>query len=138
MTFVIDAYARRIAGWRTSNSLHMDLALDALEQTLHQRHGCREGIIHHGSWGVPVSLATLTEPLAQMGIAPSAGSVGDSCDNVLRSGREQDQALAEPIMELYKSEVIARRGPWRHCEAVEFATLQWGALVQPPAPARIH
>ena len=67
-----------------------------------------------------------TERLAQMGIAPSVGSVGDSYDN----------ALAESIIGLYKTELIARRGPWRHCEAVELATLHWAALVQPPAPVR--
>ena len=67
-----------------------------------------------------------TERLVQMGIAPSVGSVGDSYDN----------ALAESIIGLYKTELIARRGPWRHCEAVELATLHWVALVQSPAPVR--
>ena len=64
-----------------------------------------------------------TERLVQMGIAPSVGSVGDSYHNAPRSSR--GQALAESIIGLYKTEVIARRGPWRHCEAVELATLQW-------------
>jgi putative transposase len=56
-----------------------------------------------------------TERLAEAGVEPSVGSVGDSYDN----------ALAETINGLYKAEVIHRRGPWRSCEAVEFATLEW-------------
>ena len=56
-----------------------------------------------------------TERLAEAGIEPSVGSVGDSYDN----------ALAETINGLYKAEVIHRRGPWRTLEAVEFATLEW-------------
>jgi transposase InsO family protein len=56
-----------------------------------------------------------TERLAEAGIEPSVGSVGDSYDN----------ALAETINGLYKAEVVHRRGPWRTFEAVEFATLEW-------------
>ena len=111
--FVIDACARRIVGWRVSHSLHTDLALDALEQALHERRAPREGLVHHSDRGV--SLVALHRALGADGIAPSVGSVGDSYDN----------ALAESIIGLYKSEVIARRGPWRHCEAVELATLEW-------------
>ena len=113
--FVIDAYARRIVGWRVSNSLHTDLALDALEQALHERRAPRDGLIHHSDRGVQYLSLRYTERLAHRGIAPSVGSVGDSYDN----------ALAESIIGLYKTELIARRGPWRHCEAVELATLQW-------------
>ena len=50
--FVIDAYARRIVGWRVSHSLHTDLALDALEQALHERRAPREGLVHHSDRGV--------------------------------------------------------------------------------------
>ena len=113
--FVIDAYARRIVGWRVSSSLHTDLALDALEQALHERRAPREGLIHHSDRGVQYLSLRYTERLAQAGIAPSVGSVGDSYDN----------ALAESIIGLYKTELIARRGPWRTCEAVELATLDW-------------
>ena len=131
--FVIDACARRIAGWRVSNSLHTDLALDALEQALHERRAPREGLIHHSDGVVQYLSLRDTERFVQMGIVPSVGSVGDSCDNAPRSSR--GQALAESIIGLYKSEVIRhsrrhpresgnRRGPWRHREAVEFATLQ--------------
>ena len=112
--FVIDAYARRIVGWRVSHSLHTDLALDALEQALHERCARREGLVHHSD-GVQYLSLRYTERLVQMGIAPSVGSVGDSYDN----------ALAESIIGLYKTELITRRGPWRHCEAVELATLEW-------------
>ena len=56
-----------------------------------------------------------TERLAEAGVEPSVGSIGDSYDN----------ALAETINGLYKAEVIHRRGPWRSFEAVEFATLEW-------------
>ena len=112
---VIDAYARRIVGWRVSSSLHTDLALDALEQALHERRAPREGLIHHSDRGVQYLSLRYTERLAQAGIAPSVGSVGDSYDN----------ALAESIIGLYKTELIARRGPWRTCEAVELATLEW-------------
>ena len=122
--FVIDAYARRIVGWRVSHSLHTELALDALEQALHERRAPREGLVHHrGVRGVQYLSLRYTERLAQTGIAPSVGSVGDSCDNA---------ALAESIIGLYKTELIChsresgnQRGPWRHCEAVELATLEW-------------
>ena len=120
--FVIDAYARRIVGWRVSSSLHTDLALDALEQALHERRAPRDGLIHHSDRGVQYLSLRYTERLAHRGIAPSVGSVGDSYDN----------ALAESIIGLYKTELIRhsresgnQRGPWRHCEAVELATLQW-------------
>ena len=134
MAFVIDACARRIVGWRVSNSLHTDLALDALEQALHERRAHREGLIHRSVRGVQSLSMRYTERLVQMGIAPSVGSVGDSYHNAPRSSR--GQALAESIIGLYKSEAIChsrrhpresgdRRRPWRHCEAVELATLQW-------------
>ncbi len=119
---VIDAYARRIVGWRVSSSLHTDLALDALEQALHERRAPGEGFIHHSDRGVQYLSLRYTERLAQAGIAPSVGSVGDSYDNT----------LAESIIGLYKTELIRhsresgnRRGPWRHCEAVELAILEW-------------
>lgn len=116
VAFVIDAFARRIVGWRASTSLRSDLALDALEQALYDRR--RDGehnLVHHSARGGQYLSIRYTERLAEAGIEPSVGSVGDSYDN----------ALAETIIGLYKTEVIYRRGPWRHVEAVEFATLQW-------------
>jgi transposase InsO family protein len=114
VAFVIDVFARLIVGWRVSSSLRTDLALDALEQALFDRGG-GEGLVHHSDRGVQYVSIRYTERLAEAGIEPSVGSVGDSYDN----------ALAESIIGLYKTEVIRRRGPWRHAEAVEFATLEW-------------
>ena len=116
VAFVIDAFARRIVGWRVSTSLRSDLALDALEQALYDRARDAEGgLIHHSDRGVQYLSIRYTERLAEAGIEPSVGSVGDSYDN----------ALAETIIGLYKTELIHRRGPWRNVEAVEFATLEW-------------
>jgi transposase InsO family protein len=116
VAFVIDAYARRIVGWRASSSLRTGLALDALEQALYAR--CVNGmddLIHHSDRGVQYLSIRYTERLAEAGIEPSVGSVGDSYDN----------ALAETIIGLFKTEVIRQRGPWRNLEAVEFAVLEW-------------
>ena len=116
VAFVVDAYARRIVGWRVSDSLHTDLALDALEQALYDRAVGPEGaLVHHSDRGTQYLSIRYTERLAEAGIEPSVGRVGDSYDN----------ALAESIIGLYKTEVIRQRGPWRHLEAVEFATLEW-------------
>jgi putative transposase len=114
VAFVIDVFARRIVGWRVDTTLRSDLALDALEQALHARPN-RDGLVHHSDRGVQYLAIRYTERLAEAGIEPSVGSVGDSYDN----------ALAESVIGLYKTEVIRRQGPWRHVEAVEFATLAW-------------
>jgi putative transposase len=104
VAFVIDAFARRIVGWRVSRTAHAGFVLDALEQALHERRPVQGGgLVHY------------TERLVEGGIEPSVGSVGDSYDN----------ALAETINGFYKTEVIRRRGPWRSLEAVELATLEW-------------
>lgn len=116
VAFAIDVYARRIVGWRASRTAHAAFVLDALEQALHERrpvHG--GGLVHHSDRGSQYVSIKYTERLAEAGIEPSVGSVGDSYDN----------ALAETINGLYKAEVIHRRGPWRNFEAVEFATLEW-------------
>ena len=116
VAFVIDAYARRIVGWRVSRTAHAGYVLDALEQALHERRPVhRAGLVHHIDRGSQYVSIKYTERLAQAGVEPSVGSVGDSYDN----------ALAETINGLYKAEVIHRRGPWRSFEAVEFATLEW-------------
>jgi putative transposase len=114
--FVIDTFARRIVGWRVSRSAHAGFVLDALEQALHDRKPVSGGgLVHHSDRGVQYVSIKYTERLAEAGLVPSVGSVGDSYDN----------ALAESINALYKAEVIHRRGPWRSLEAVEFATLEW-------------
>lgn len=116
VAFVIDAFARRIVGWRVSRTAQAGFVLDALEQALHDRRPVRGGgLVHHSDRGVQYLSIRYTERLVEAGIDPSVGSVGDSYDN----------ALAETINGLYKAEVIHRRGPWRSLEAVEFATLEW-------------
>ncbi len=116
VAFVIDAYARRIVGWRVSRTAHASFVLHALEQALHERRpAIKGGLVHHSDRGAQYVSIRYTERLAEAGIEPSVGSVGDSYDN----------ALAETINGLYKAEVIHRRGPWRSFEAVEFATLTW-------------
>ena len=116
MAFVIDVFARRIVGWRASRTAHASFVRDALEQALHDRRPAHGGdLVHHSDRGVQYVSIRYSERLAEAGIEPSVGSVGDSYDN----------ALAETINGLYKAEVIRRRGPWRNFEAVEFATLEW-------------
>ena len=116
VAFVIDVYARYIVGWRVSRTAHASFVLDALEQALHDRRPVhRGGLVHHSDRGSQYVSIKYTERLAEAGIEPSVGSVGDSYDN----------ALAETINGLYKAEVIHRRGPWRSFEAVEYATLEW-------------
>ena len=114
VAFITDVFSRKIVGWRVSNSLRSDLALDALEQALHARPEI-DNLVHHSDRGVQYLSIRYTERLAKAGIEPSVGSVGDSYDN----------ALAETIIGLYKTEIIRRNGPWRNIEEVEFATLEW-------------
>ena len=114
VAFVIDVFARRIIGWRVARSMRAELVLDALEQALWSRSGV-QGVVHHSDRGSQYLSIRYSERLTEAGAQPSVGSVGDSYDN----------ALAETIIGLYKTEVIRRRGPWRHLEAVEYATLEW-------------
>ena len=114
VAFVIDVFARMIVGWRVSTSLRTDLALDALEQALYARP-TNQGLVHHSDRGVQYLSIRYTERLAAAGVEPSVGRIGDSYDN----------ALAESVIGLYKTEVIGPQGPWRHAEQVEFATLTW-------------
>ncbi len=116
VAFVIDAYTRRIVGWRVSPTAHATFVLDALEQGLHDRRPVhRGGLVHHSDRGSQYVSIKYTERLAEAGIEPSVGRVGDCYDN----------ALAETMNGLYKAEVIDRSGRWQNLEAVEFATLQW-------------
>jgi len=114
VAFVIDVFARRIVGWRVARSMRAELVLDALEQALWSRSGTK-GVVHHSDRGSQYLSIRYSERLAEAKAQPSVGSVGDSYDN----------ALAETIIGLYKTEVIQRRGPWRDLEAVEYATLEW-------------
>jgi len=116
VAFVIDVYARFIVGWRVSSSMRTDFVLDALEQALYARQPERDGaLIHHSDRGSQYVSIRYTERLAEAGIEPSVGSKGDSYDN----------ALAETINGLYKTELIHRRAPWKSKTAVELATLEW-------------
>lgn len=116
VAFVIDAYARRIVGWRVSRTAQAAFVLDALEQALHERRPLQGGgPVHHSDRGSQDLALCYTERLAEAGVEPSVGSVGDSYDN----------ALAETINGLFKAEVIHRCGPWRSFDAIEFATLEW-------------
>lgn len=117
VAFVIDAYARRIVGWKVSSSATASFVLDALEQAIHARRpGPDDGLIHHSDRGVQyLAMKNYTQRLAEAKLVPSVGSVGDSYDN----------ALAETINGLYKAEVIWRQRSWPSASAVEMATLRW-------------
>jgi putative transposase len=119
VAFVIDAYARRILGWRTGTSMSSQLVLDALEQAVWTRNrygtGDLSGLVHHTDRGSQYTSIKFSERLAQIGVAASVGTVGDSYDN----------ALAETINGLYKTELIKRRAPWRTVDHVEIATAEW-------------
>ena len=116
VAFVIDAYARRIVGWKVSTAPTASFVLDALEQAIHARRpGPEDGLIHHSDRGVQYLAMNYTQRLAEAKLVPSVGSVGDSYDN----------ALAETINGLYKAEVIWRQRSWPTASAVEMATLRW-------------
>jgi putative transposase len=119
VAFVIDAYARRIIGWRAAYTMKTSLVLDALEQAICARanDGIKDldGLIHHTDAGSQYTSIAFTERLAAAGVDSSVGSVGDAYDN----------ALAETVIGLYKTELVRRNGPWRHVEHVELATLDY-------------
>jgi len=115
VAFVIDTFADRIVGWKMSSSQTTDFVLDALEQALVDRDVAVEELIHHSDRGSQYVSIAYTERLADAGIKPSVVSVGDSYDN----------ALAETINGLYKTELIYNLGPWKSKNALELATLNW-------------
>jgi putative transposase len=115
VALVIDAFSRFLVGWQASRSLRTDLALDALEMAIWRRQARLEGLVHHSDRGGQYLSIRYTERLAEAGAVTSVGSRGDSYDN----------ALAETIIGLYKTELIRRRGPWRGLDEVEYATLEW-------------
>jgi putative transposase len=119
VAFVIDAYARRILGWRTAYSMKTSLVLDALVQAIWSRaqQGVDDltGLVHHSDAGSQYTSIAFTDRLIDAGVDPSVGSVGDAYDN----------ALAETVIGLFKTELIRRRGPWRDLEHVELATLHY-------------
>ena len=116
VALVIDAYSRFIVGWRASRSLRSDLALDALEMAIWARSDKDlGGLVHHNDRGSQYMSIRYTERLGEAGAVSSVGSRGDSYDN----------ALAETIIGLFKTELIRNRGPWKNLDAVEYATLEW-------------
>lgn len=116
VAFVIDVFSRRIVGWRAHTTMRTDLVLDALDQALHDRE--LDGrLVVHSDRGAQYVAMRYTTRLADAGAAPSVGRVGDAYDN----------ALAESIIGLFKTEVIHRRGPWKGFDDVEYATLEWVA-----------
>jgi putative transposase len=115
VAFVIDAFSRFLVGWQASRSLRTDLALDALEMAIWRRQAQQQGLVHHSDRGSQYLAIRYTERLAEAGAVTSVGSRGDSYDN----------ALAETIIGLDKTELIRRRGPWKGLDEVEYATLEW-------------
>ena len=115
VALVIDAFSRYLVGWQTSRSLRTNLALDALEMAIWRRQAQLEGLVHHSDRGSQYLSIRYTERLAEAGAVASVGSRGDSYDN----------ALAETIIGLYKTELIRRRGPWKGIDDLEYATLEW-------------
>jgi putative transposase len=117
--FIVDAFSRRIVGWRVAGHMRTAMVLDALEMARWQRGTQLEGLVCHSDAGSQFTSVRYGERLAELGAVPSTGSVGDSFDN----------ALAETVNGLYKSELIygPEQGPWRSIEAVELATLSWVA-----------
>jgi putative transposase len=115
VAFVIDAFSRFLVGWQAARSLRTDLALDALEMAIWRRRGGLDGLVHHSDRGSQYLSIRYTERLAEAGAVTSVGSRGDSFDN----------ALAETIIGLYKTELIRHHGPWKGIDEVEYATLEW-------------
>ena len=116
VAFVIDVFARKIVGWRVSTSMTTSFVLDALNQAICQRCPSEaDNLIHHSDRGSQYLAIKYTERLAESGIDPSVGSVGDSYDN----------ALAESTIGLFKTEVINFLGTWKTVGQVEWETLKW-------------
>jgi putative transposase len=119
VAFVVDAYARRILGWRVATTMTTAMVLDAIEHAIwtRQQEGAIDlkSVVHHTDRGSQYTSIRFTERLAEAGIRPSVGAVGSSYDN----------ALAETINGLYKTELIKPRKPWRTVEEVEYATARW-------------
>jgi putative transposase len=113
--FIVDAFSRRIVGWRVATNMRTPMVLDALEMAAWSRGTQLAGLVCHSDAGSQFTSIRYGERLTELGAVPSIGSVGDSYDN----------ALAETVFGLYKAELIRRRGRWRNVEDVELATLAW-------------
>jgi putative transposase len=115
VAFVIDVYSRMIVGWQAATHLRTDLALDALEMAMWQRHDRLDGLVHHSDRGSQYLSIRYSQRLADAGAVASVGSKGDSYDN----------AVAESTIGLYKTELVRPRGPWKALDDLEFGTLEW-------------
>lgn len=115
VAFIVDAFSRAIVGWKAATTMATDLVLDALEMAIWARGTTLKGLVAHSDAGSQYTSLRYTERLAEIGAAPSIGTVGDSYDN----------ALAETVNGLYKNELIHRRGPWRTLDDIEVATAAW-------------
>jgi putative transposase len=115
VALVIDVYSRLVVGWRAASSMRTELVLDALEMAVWRRKEVLDGLVCHSDAGSQYTSIRYTDRLAEIGAAPSIGSVGDSYDN----------SLAESVIGLFKTELIRRHGPWRTLDDVELATLGW-------------
>ena len=116
--FVSDVCSRHIVGWRTGASMPTELPLDALEMAIwiRNRHGHTiDGVVHHSDAGSQYTALRYTLRLAAIGAVASIGSVGDSYDN----------ALAESVIGLYKTECVRNDGPFRTVDELELATCDW-------------
>ena len=113
--FIIDCFSRRIVGWQLARHLRAELALDALEMAIWTRRSALDGLVHHADRGGQYLAIRYTERLGEVGAVASVGSRGDSYDN----------ALAESVIGLYKTELVRNRGPWRGLDDLEIATLEW-------------
>ena len=115
VAFIVDVFSRFIVGWRVSRHMRTDFVLDALEQALYARQPEKHRLIHHSDKGSQYLSIRYSERLSEAGIEPSVGSTGDSYDN----------AMAETINGLYKTELVHKIGPWKSIEALELETLNW-------------
>lgn len=116
VAFVTDVYSRRIVGWNVATTLKAEiLPLQALDMAAWDAGGDLTGLTHHSDHGSNYMAMVYTDRVVELGAIPSTGTVGDSYDN----------ALAEAINNLYKTELIRQRGPWRTVEQVELATLEY-------------
>jgi putative transposase len=115
VSFITDVFSRTIVGWRVASNMRTDMVLESIEMARWSRGQRLDGLICHSDAGSQYTSIRYTERLDEIGATPSIGSVADSYDN----------ALAETINGLYKTEVIRRRGPWRDVDQVELATLNW-------------
>jgi putative transposase len=115
--FIVDAFSRMIVGWRVASHMRTGMVLDALEMARWSRGTQLEGLRCHSDAGSQFTSIRYGERLAELGAVPSIGSVGDSYDN----------ALAETVNGLYKTELIRGpgQGPWKTVADVELATLGW-------------